>query len=127
MITVPAVKKAIGIMSLMKFFPGDEDSRGALMEMLGEMCQTDEQILWLARRMRNLYAEWPGAHELRAAYCSKYYPKDNIEAGSAVYLEGIPSEKPQRSPDVKALPPADSEAGKLLAKVVNGLVKVTPK
>lgn len=90
---VTVLNKAIGMMSLMKFFPGGDEARGALMELLGEMCANDEQVLWLAKRMRNLYPEWPGAHEMRAAFCARFSPKDGIEADSGSFPEGIPAER----------------------------------
>ncbi len=123
MIDALQVKRAIGIMSLMKYFPGDEDSRGALIELIGDMCQTDEQVIWLAKRMRNLYPEWPGAHELRAVLCSKYYPKDCIEVGSAVFLEGIPSETGRE--EIKSAKLSAAEEKKLLAPF-NAKVKSLP-
>ena len=93
MLSGHVISKAIGIMSLMKFFPAGDEFRAALMEMLGEICETDEQVIWLARRMRNLYQEWPGSHELRACFCAKHSPKDGLEVFSAVYHDGIPSER----------------------------------
>jgi hypothetical protein len=45
-----------------------------------------------------LYDKWPAPHELRAVLCSKFKPKDGIEADSADqrYIEdGIPSDRPQ--------------------------------
>ena len=103
MITVPGIKKAIGIFSTMKFFQADEDFRAAVMELLGELCHNDEEVLWLARRVRNLHKEWPGAHELRATLCSKYKPRDGVDAYSAVYLDGIPSEHAE-APQIEARP-----------------------
>lgn len=110
MITQKGIQRGIGTLSLMKFFPGDEDFRAALIELLGEMCHDDEQVLWLAKRMRNLYQEWPGAHELRAVLCARYIPRDGIEVNSAVYLDGVPSESEERQlqiegPTLLALPP----------------------
>ncbi len=89
---VMTIKKAVGILSLMKYFPSSEDAQAALMEMLGTMCANEEQVLWLARRVTALYSEWPGTREVRAVFCGKYRPVDGIEAESAIYLEGIPAE-----------------------------------
>lgn len=97
MISVAAIKKAVSILNSIKFCSKDESDNATLMEYLGEMCETDEQVLWLARKVRNLYPEWPGAHELRAVLCSKYSPKDGFEVYSAVYLDGVPSER-ERAP-----------------------------
>lgn len=100
MITVKVVKKAIGIMSLMKFFPSSEDSQAALMEVLGTMCQTDEEVLWLARRTSDLCREWPGINVLWQIRFSKYAPRNKKErlldretGRSECFPEGVPSEK----------------------------------
>lgn len=113
MISVEAVKKSVGMLALMAYFPSDEEFRAALVELLGEMCNSDTEVLWLARRMRNLYPKWPGAHELRAVLCSKYSPRDGIEVYSGVYGDGIPSENGDQplqiaGPAVKALPEGHS-------------------
>ncbi len=105
MLSVNTLAKAVGTMSLMKMFPGGDEFRGALMELLGEMCETDEQVLWLARRMRDLYREWPGANEVRAVLCSKYSPKDGVEVFSDVFHDGIPSERMAAFPALPAANP----------------------
>lgn len=92
MTTETGLTKAIATLSLMKFFPSDPYTRTALIELLAEMCHTDEQAIWLAKRTVQLHNEWPGAHELRATLCSKFRPRDGIEVYSAIYPGGVPSE-----------------------------------
>lgn len=88
------VSRLVGSLALMKFFPaGDDCARAALIEMLGEMCETEDQVRWLVKRVRSLYSEWPGDCELRACYCSRFTPLDGIRVNSAVFLDGIPSER----------------------------------
>lgn len=99
------VAKAVASLKLMKFFPGDEDACLALVTDLGEMAQTEEQVEWLVRRVRNLYSEWPGIHELRAVFCSRFKPKDGINAYSTQFLDGVPPERPTIQPARIALPP----------------------
>ena len=134
MITEAGILRALGIFSLMKFFPGDDGTRAALGELLCEMCRNDEEIIWLARRVQKLHREWPGAHEIRAAYCSKFQPKDGIEADSNLYLDGIPSETGRQEFEQPRLPagatskqitaareaiaPPDPEVEKLLSEAV---------
>lgn len=92
------ILRAISGLKLMKFFPADEDAAIELAKGLAEMAENEEQIEWLIRRVRKLYKEWPGEAELRAVFCSRFKPKDGINAYSAVYLDGVPPERP--------LPPA---------------------
>lgn len=92
MVNVARATQAIARMSLMKFFPSDPDARTALVGMICEMCESNEQIEWLVKRTIQLHNDWPGPRELRAVLCSKHKPKDGIEAYSDVYVNGIPSE-----------------------------------
>lgn len=86
----------------LKFFPTDPDARIGIAEEILAMASYLEQVRWLVGRVPKLYAEWPGTLEVRAVFCSKFPAKDGIEPSSAVYLEGIPSERDQAG----RLPPA---------------------
>lgn len=95
MISAAVVKKAVGLMSLAKFFPGDEDSRAALMETLGQMCASDEEVLWLARRVSDSCEEWPGIQALWQMRFTKRGPANDREkkidkaSSSTIGLPGI--------------------------------------
>jgi hypothetical protein len=78
----------------MAFFPGNPDTRAALIWVLMELVETEEQLDWLVGRALKVYAAWPGIAEPRALYCSRFKPKDGAEAYSTVYPNGIPSERP---------------------------------
>ena len=91
----------------MKYFPGDDDARLGIIEQVGGMCSTEDQVEWLVNRMPKLYADWPGMGEMRAVLCSKYKPKDGCESYSSTFPNGIPSEKPEKQ---WALPPASTLA-----------------
>jgi hypothetical protein len=69
------------------------------------MATEEAQVEWLVQRAVSLYAEWPGAREIRACFCSKFRPADGLSVGSTVYLDGIPSEKRIDPPALLALPP----------------------
>jgi len=109
------ITKAVSGLKLMKFFPSDEDALLILINDLSEMADVtnpkisaEEQIEWMVRRVRNLYPEWPGLHELRAVFCSRFKPRDGINAYSTVYLDGIPKSPESLAiagPELKALPP----------------------
>lgn len=97
-------------LALLKFFPSDPAARLAIARMLGEMAANEDQVRWLVRRMTSgLYNEWPGPRELRACFCSRFRPRDGISISSEVYLDGIPSERPELpAPAMKALPAGHS-------------------
>ena len=88
-------------MSALNFFPREDEAKTAIAECVMDMCNAPQEAYWLARRMLELYNEWPGPREMRAAFCSKYIPRDKHEVNSTVYGDGIPSEKNNRP----ALPP----------------------
>ena len=93
MINAKVLATAINRLATLRYFPSDKGVKVELAKMLNEMCSTDEQVEWLANRTTQLYTEWLGPAELRAVMCSRYCPADGIEADSAVFSEGIPSER----------------------------------
>ena len=102
--------KIVGKMGGMKFFPSDIDGRLGIAELLADMCDTEEQAIWLIKRMRDLFpGGWPGIGEMRAVYCSKFKPKDRIEANSEVFPLGVPSEVPGRDDLMAGFLPAASK------------------
>jgi hypothetical protein len=89
----------------LKFFPAEAGVLNAIVRLLGNMCETEDQVRWLIHRMTGgIYAEWPGVAEMRACYCSKYKPKDGITVYSSVYLEFPLSMADYREQKFKALP-----------------------
>ncbi len=125
MLTAEGLARGVRFMASMKFFPAADGDRAGIIELLGEMCHDDEEVEWLARRMRNQYNEWPGPLELRAMLSAKRKPKDGIEAGSSVYPEGIPSEHEAQPHKLLPLPPgaiasADPEMDRLVRDLATG-------
>lgn len=122
MVNVKRTAEAVARMAMLKYFPSDPEARAALVGMACEIASTDAQVDWWVRRMLVLYNEWPGPKEMRACFCSRYKPKDGIEARSEKFIEGIPSEKLEEP--MKALPlgnvasasPQLDRAVKLLAR-----------
>ena len=101
MITEPALRKFMAQLGLLRFFPTDVRERFALEEMIvRQLVDEDSQLDWLGKRMLQLYNDWPGPHELRAVYCSKFKPKEGpSNALSSVFCEGIiPSEEVHVAP-----------------------------
>ena len=103
----------------MAFFPSDPEVRAALVTVLMNLVETEEQLDWLVNRALRLYAKWPGVAELRALYCSRFKPRDGIESYSTVYLDGIPPENtpPRREPTASIT--ADPELRKNVAELAH--------
>ena len=90
--------RGVNKLALMAFFPSDPEVRGALVEIVMQMVETQEQFDWLVARTLKLHSRWPGVAELRAVYSSRWKPADGIEGWSEVYPDGIPSERPAPPP-----------------------------
>jgi len=112
-------------MAAIPYFPRDGAAKAMVAAELVDMVETIEQGMWLARRYARLYEEWKGLGEMRAVYCSKFQPQDGLEAVSALYLEGIPSERATAPVSLTSLPPKGSPVAKLLAGAVRR-VKALP-
>lgn len=97
MVNVKNATEIVSELCLMKFFPAERGARTALVRMICEMAESEEQIRWLVTRALTLYDAWPGPKEMRALFCSKFKPLDGINAYSEVFADrdGIPSEKLQ--------------------------------
>jgi hypothetical protein len=96
-LTPEAAAEAVSRFALMAFFPGDIDTRAALIWALLQFVEFEEQLDWLVERGLKSYSRWPGLGELRALYCSRFRPKDGMEAYSEVYQFGFPHESRQTS------------------------------
>lgn len=120
MITQDATQRCIDRLSLLPFFPSSPGQRAALAAMLLEMCSSDDQLDFIARQYMKHYRKWEGPTELRAILCGKFKPRDGIEATSAVFFDGIPSEK-ESAPALLG-PPQDPKR----LEMVRGAIKSLP-
>ncbi len=108
------VLQYIGGLSAMKFFPSDVEARVAIAEQFALFARSESEVQWVIRRVLALYREWPGVYELRAVYCSKWKPKDGIEAFSAVHVDGIPSEDETTNLQLTGAAPARQLTGDVI-------------
>lgn len=123
MTTFDQAYAAIDDMAAMKFFPRDQRARAAIARLIKDFVTTGDQARWLARRMVVLYDAWPGPREMRALFCSRWKPRDGIEATSAIYPNGFPSE---RKPEPKLLiDPSAVSADPGLDRAVRDLAQAT--
>lgn len=78
-------------LGILRYFPGDDSAREAVVDLLMSMCEYEWQASWLIRRITSgIYNEWPGIQEMRACYCARFQPKDGISIGSAIYPDQFP-------------------------------------
>ncbi|TXH41277.1 MAG: hypothetical protein E6Q97_37910 [Desulfurellales bacterium] len=81
-----AIVKAVGeIVGLLKFPPGGQDGRLALMRLFDRIVSANpqeavKQLQWLVETVVDNYNEWPGPQEVRAVFCTRYKPADGVEA-----------------------------------------------
>lgn len=106
---MPDLKEVLDLLSdltLLKYFPAEPAARLALAKLVLEMADTTEQVEWLVKRTTSICNEWPGPLVLRQIFCSKFKPRDGVEAGSTtMFPEGLPPERLVQVPAMKALPP----------------------
>ena len=108
-ITTADLKRAIGRLKCMKFFPAaDAEMIAALMEELLHICHDAARLFWLVSRAVALYPEWCGVAELRALYSDLWTPSDGVKAWSSTFPPrpggGFPSHPIESIPGYKALP-----------------------
>ncbi|MGA3015958.1 MAG: hypothetical protein ABSF62_02480 [Bryobacteraceae bacterium] len=111
--TYEVLRDLVARLSTMRYFPSGPAAQLALIETMTDLTDDEEKVRWLVKRMRQVYQEWPGEHELRACFCSRWRPKDGIEAASTIFPEGLPPDpmapkKQIAAAEVKALPPGQS-------------------
>lgn len=78
-------KRAVQTISAMKYFPiTDPGVKTEVLDLLGHMVDTAENLEWLRVTCRDKVREWPGLAEIRAIYCTSHRPADGIETVSAI-------------------------------------------
>ena len=127
-LTPEAAAVAVSRLALMAFFPGDPDTRSAMIWALLQFVETEEQLDWLVARALKLYTRWPGVGEIRALYCSRFKPKDGVESYSEIFdrypHESPPPPNPKPKPKPGEAVTADVALQKELERV--GALKTMP-
>lgn len=103
-VSTAAISRLISRLSLLRFFPSGEDQRQEIAESVEAFAFDNEQLAWLGKRMIALYSDWPGVHELRAVFCSRFPPRDRVEGESSVFPEGVPRDPALGRPPQQLLP-----------------------
>ena len=90
---IEQIAEMAGELKCLPYFPSEPAVLVAVARLIGLMCVDVKQARWIVNRMTSgLYSQWPGVAEMRACYCSRYRPKDGIEAYSTVFPDGLPPE-----------------------------------
>jgi hypothetical protein len=79
-----AIIQAVAKLGALTYFPSEPGARQALMELLGRMVSTPEQLDWLVRTLVDRVGTYPGPAEIRAVFCTRFRPKDGVEVWSAL-------------------------------------------
>jgi hypothetical protein len=74
------ILKAVEEFGMLKYFPADDAARKGVMRLLERMVGTSEQLDWLVGTMIDQVGEWSGPVELRGVFCSRFSPRDGIDA-----------------------------------------------
>jgi hypothetical protein len=130
MISNDVIKRFLGRLGTMPYFPAHEAERDAVIEVVLQFAETDEQIDWLGQRFIGLFPEWPGTWELRAVFCSRFKPKDGRSITSRAFGdEGIEKEQAEQRKRIEAAPlPAGHliTADPALEERIRNLAKTKP-
>lgn len=91
------IVKAVASFGCLQFFPSDAAAREEIMRLLERMVWDPQQLDWLVRVMIDRVGKWHGTVELRGVFCSRFAPKDGIEANCAETPYFCPAEMEMRA------------------------------
>ena len=133
MMDFDVVSGLVASLGAMKFFPADPPVRVALVQTMGEMTDDVDAVRWLVKKLRTELAEWPGEHEMRKIFCTRFRPLDGIVVAEGEYGAYTFTLAPgQRWPKDAQLPAPERkqlEAAPMCAEsqaIVDGLVEAMP-
>jgi hypothetical protein len=120
-----AISRCVGTLSMLKFFPAEAGAREAIMHLIDRMASNVEQVLWLEEAASVQFNDWPGPHDLRCLFCTRWKPADGHEAnfpvGHRISMENE-MRAIEESNDYKKLGPGDAGM-KILKQLLPGKVR----
>ena len=78
------ITEAVGRLTALSMFPTNPAAHTEIMRLIDRMVGTREQLDWLVGAMIDQVGAWHGTAELRAVFCTRFKPKDGVEASSAL-------------------------------------------
>jgi hypothetical protein len=78
--TPKQIMQDVDRLSVLRFFPQSEQGRIALAELVDRMVSTVDQLEWLVLTLIDRVGTYLGSDQIRAVFCTKFRPKDGIEA-----------------------------------------------
>lgn len=108
------ISQAVEDLGSLKFFPPAAGAKHGVMELLYRMVETPAQLNWLVRTMVDRVGQWHGTLEVRGVYCTRFKPKDGIEATCSMSMGFTPEElETAGHQEPLALPPGHAYGGTL--------------
>ena len=85
------LKKSLGRLSQLKFFPTNEFAQQDIVETIQELCSTDAKAIKLVDLILESYDEWPGPATIRSTYESRVADKKTFGPGCEKCDDGFGS------------------------------------
>ena len=79
-LTAKQISGAIEEMAAIPYFPTAEGAKLAIGSQLAKFVTGPQELRWLVDNAISAMRRWQGVPELRGLYCTRYKPKDGIEA-----------------------------------------------
>lgn len=93
---IARIGQTVGHWGCLKFFPTDQSAREGIIYFLERMVSEEYQLRWLENTMIDQVGIWNGPQELRGVFCTRFKPKDGIEANCATTVGFTPLDQEQR-------------------------------
>lgn len=100
------VARILSGLQLIPFFPQSGEAFDALVRLVGNLAETEDQVTWLVDRMLlNPYRGWPGPAEVRAVFCTRFRPKDGYSIAGSIASPGeiVPNQLNKPEPEYKKI------------------------
>lgn len=93
MISDKVMRRALGRLSLLKYFPAAPEALVVLAEILGEKCANDEQLTAVVARLLSDFDEWPGPRSFQESV--SYASRIGVQSSEGVdpYAIWVPARK----------------------------------
>lgn len=86
--TLEGIDAAVRALSLLHYFPRNDEARSKIAELLVFLCSTQGQLEWLVDEMTSgeKFNDWPGPLKLREVFCERFTPADGRIPATMKYL-----------------------------------------
>ncbi len=74
------IATAVNSLAALRYFPADGGARVTIMQLFERMVTDQRQLDWLTSTLIDRVGKYQGTDQLRAVFCTRFKPKDGIEA-----------------------------------------------